>query len=195
QLRGRAGRQGDPGESRFYLSLEDDLMRLFNAGAAAALMRNAPDDVAIESGVVSRAIRSAQGQVEARNAEIRKNVLKYDDVLNRQREAVYEDRRHILEGDAIDSRVQSFLGTVVKDIVATHFTGGGDWDIQALWTELKTLYPVSLTVDEVIVEAGGLERIRQDWLIEEIVSDARVAYQAREEKIGSPAMRELERRV
>ncbi|TAL41650.1 MAG: preprotein translocase subunit SecA, partial [Salinibacterium sp.] len=101
QLRGRSGRQGDPGESRFYLSLQDDLMRLFNSGAAEALMGRSsmPDDLAIESKVVSRAIRSAQSQVEARNAEIRKNVLKYDDVLNRQREAIYSDRRHILEGD------------------------------------------------------------------------------------------------
>ena len=95
QLRGRSGRQGDPGESRFYLSLTDDLMRLFNAGAAESLMGrgNVPDDLAIESKVVSRAIRSAQSQVEGRNAEIRKNVLKYDDVLNRQREAIYGDRR------------------------------------------------------------------------------------------------------
>ena len=109
QLRGRSGRQGDPGESRFYLSLEDDLMRLFNAGAAEALMGRAPADMAIESKTVSRAIRSAQSQVEARNAEIRKNVLKYDDVLNRQREAIYSDRRHILEGDDLHDRVQQFL--------------------------------------------------------------------------------------
>ncbi len=114
QLRGRSGRQGDPGESRFYLSLQDDLMRLFNAGAAEALMGRAsvPDDLAIESKVVSRAIRSAQSQVEARNAEIRKNVLKYDDVLNRQREAIYGDRRHILEGDDLHERVQKFLDDV-----------------------------------------------------------------------------------
>ena len=107
QLRGRSGRQGDPGESRFYLSLQDDLMRLFNSGAAEALMgrSNVPDDLAIESKIVSRAIRSAQSQVEGRNAEIRKNVLKYDDVLNRQREAIYGDRRHILEGDDLQDRV------------------------------------------------------------------------------------------
>ena len=100
QLRGRSGRQGDPGESRFYLSLTDDLMRLFQSGAAEAILArtNFPDDVAIESTMVSRAIKSAQSQVEARNAEIRKNVLKYDDVLNRQREAIYSDRRHILAG-------------------------------------------------------------------------------------------------
>ncbi|HEY1105737.1 MAG TPA: preprotein translocase subunit SecA, partial [Agromyces sp.] len=111
QLRGRSGRQGDPGESRFYLSLTDDLMRLFQSGAAEAILArtNFPDDVAIESGMVSRAIKSAQSQVEARNAEIRKNVLKYDDVLNRQREAIYSDRRHILQGDDIADRVQHFI--------------------------------------------------------------------------------------
>ena len=146
QLRGRSGRQGDPGESRFYLSLTDDLMRLFNSGAAEALMGrgNVPDDLAIESKVVSRAIRSAQSQVEARNAEIRKNVLKYDDVLNRQREAIYGDRRHILEGDDLHERVQKFLEDVINEVIDEH-TGEGhsdDWDFDALWTELKTLYPV-----------------------------------------------------
>ena len=159
QLRGRSGRQGDPGESRFYLSLQDDLMRLFNSGAAEALMgRSAvPDDMAIESKVVSRAIRSAQSQVEARNAEIRKNVLKYDDVLNRQREAIYSDRRHILEGDDLHERVQKFLEDVIGEVVDQH-TGEGpsdDWDLDALWTELKTLYPVSITIDEVLSEVGN----------------------------------------
>ena len=107
QLRGRSGRQGDPGESRFYLSLQDDLMRLFNSRCrrGAHGPQRVPDDLAIESKIVSRAIRSAQWQVEARNAEIRKNVLKYDDVLNRQREAIYSDRRHILEGDDLQDRV------------------------------------------------------------------------------------------
>ena len=136
QLRGRSGRQGDPGESRFYLSLTDDLMRLFNSGAAAALMNrgNVPDEMAIESGVVSKAIASAQAQVEARNAEIRKNVLKYDDVLNRQREAIYSDRRHILAGDDLTGRVDTFLQDVVTDIVNGHIAdnSGSDWDLESL---------------------------------------------------------------
>ncbi|MGH1523600.1 preprotein translocase subunit SecA [Leifsonia sp. L25] len=199
QLRGRSGRQGDPGESRFYLSLTDDLMRLFNAGAAESLMgrTSVPDDMAIESKVVSRAIRSAQSQVEARNAEIRKNVLKYDDVLNRQREAIYSDRRHILEGDDLHERVQKFLTDVVDDILDQH-TGegsGDDWDFDALWAELKTLYPVGVSIDEVIAEAGNKGRINRDFMRREIMSDAKIAYQKREESIGSPAMRELERRV
>ncbi|WP_207454739.1 preprotein translocase subunit SecA [Desertivibrio insolitus] len=197
QLRGRSGRQGDPGESRFYLSLQDDLMRLFNSGAAEALMTrsNVPDDLAIESKVVSRAIRSAQAQVEARNAEIRKNVLKYDDVLNRQREAIYSDRRHILEGDDLQDRVQKFLTDVVTEVVDQHTAEGNsdDWDLDALWTELKTLYPVSITIDEVLSEANG--RLTPKFLTDEILSDARVAYKRREESLGEPAMRELERRV
>ena len=197
QLRGRSGRQGDPGESRFYLSLQDDLMRLFNAGAAEALMNRGmiPDDLPIESKVVSRAIRSAQGQVESRNAEIRKNVLKYDDVLNRQREAIYGDRRHILEGDDLADRVQVFLEQVIDEIVDTHTASGprDDWDLEALWTELKTLFPVSLTVEEVVEEAGG--RLTPTFLRRELLSDARIAYGRREAQLTSPAMRELERRV
>ena len=125
QLRGRSGRQGDPGESRFYLSLTDDLMRLFNSGAAAALMNRSsvPDDSAIESGVVSRAIMSAQSQVEGRNAEIRKNILKYDDVMNRQREAIYTDRRQILQGEDISGTFQEFLDLVITQIVQSAGSG------------------------------------------------------------------------
>ena len=199
QLRGRSGRQGDPGESRFYLSLTDDLMRLFNSAAAESLMGrgNVPDDLAIESKVVSRAIRSAQSQVESRNAEIRKNVLKYDDVLNRQREAIYGDRRHILEGDNLQDRTQKFLEDVVDEVIDEHTAEGhaDDWDLDALWTELKTLYPISITVDEVLSEAGSRGKITRDYLGEEIMSDAKLAYEKRTESLGEPAMRELERRV
>jgi preprotein translocase subunit SecA len=199
QLRGRAGRQGDPGESRFYLSLTDDLMRLFNSGAAEAIMNrsNIPDDTAIESKIVSRAIRSAQSQVEGRNAEVRKNVLKYDDVLNRQREAIYSDRAQILEGDNLKDRVSKFLEDVVDEVLTAH-TGegnGDDWDFDALWAELKTLYPVSITIDEVIQEAGTKGRVNREFMRREIQSDASLAYQAREDSLGEAAMRELERRV
>ena len=197
QLRGRSGRQGDPGESRFYLSLEDDLMRLFNAGAAEALMGRAPADMAIESKTVSRAIRSAQSQVEARNAEIRKNVLKYDDVLNRQREAIYSDRRHILEGDDLHDRVQKFLEDVIGEVIDEHTSEGQseDWDLEALWTELKTLYPVSITVDDVLSEFGNKGRLSAKTLREEMLSDAKLAYERREASLGAQATRELERRV
>jgi preprotein translocase subunit SecA len=199
QLRGRSGRQGDPGESRFYLSLTDDLMRLFQSGAAEAILArtNFPDDVAIESTMVSRAIKSAQSQVEGRNAEIRKNVLKYDDVLNRQREAIYSDRRHMLQGDDIADRVTHFIEDAVKAVIDDH-TGSGhteSWDFDALWTELKTLYPVGVTIDEVVAEAGTKGRITPEGLKREILSDAMIAYGKREESLGSAATRELERRV
>ena len=199
QLRGRSGRQGDPGESRFYLSLQDDLMRLFNSGAAEALMGRSgvPDDIAIESKVVSRAIRSAQAQVEGQNAEIRKNVLKYDDVLNRQREAIYSDRRHILEGDDLQDRIAKFLEDVIGEVVDAHTAEGhsDDWDFDGLWTELRTLYPISITIDEVLSEAGSRGRVTDEFLRSEIMSDAKLAYERRTEQLGEPAIRELERRV
>lgn len=200
QLRGRSGRQGDPGESRFYLSLTDDLMRLFQSGAAEAILArtNFPDDVPIESGLVSRAIRSAQSQVEARNAEMRKNVLKYDDVLNRQREAIYADRRQILHGDDIADRVRHFIEDAIGGVVDDHTSEGHteSWDFDALWTELKTLYPVDVTIDEVVAEAGGRKGgISAEGLKRELLSDALIAYEKREESLGEAATRELERRV
>ncbi|MEY4452692.1 MAG: hypothetical protein RIT51_370 [Actinomycetota bacterium] len=199
QLRGRAGRQGDVGESRFYLSMTDDLMRLFNSGAAANIMnsRNMPDESVIESKMVSRAIASAQSQVEGRNAEQRKNVLKYDDVLNRQREAIYNDRRHILEGDDIADRIDTFLEAVISDVVSNHLLehGGADWDLDALWAELKTIYPVGIEISEVLAEAGNRSKLTKAWLTNELLSDARLAYKKRADEIGEEAMRELERRV
>ncbi len=199
QLRGRAGRQGDHGESRFYLSLTDDLMRLFNSGAASALMNRpgVPDDTAIESKMVSRAIQSAQSQVEGRNAEIRKNVLKYDDVMSRQRDAIYNDRRHILEGDDIKSRVETFLFEVIEDVVNQHIVEGSgkDWDLESLWGDLKTIYPVGLEISEVLAEAGNRNKLTRAWLAREVASDAKLAYEKREAEIGEAAMRELERRV
>ncbi|RJU02929.1 preprotein translocase subunit SecA [Arthrobacter frigidicola] len=199
QLRGRSGRQGDPGRSRFYLSLTDDLMRLFNSGGAERIMNSSsmPDDVALESRLVSKAIENAQGQVEGRNAEQRKNVLKYDDVLNRQREAIYGDRRRILEGGDLKEKVGYFLEDVVTAMVdeATAQGHGDDWDYELLWTNLKTLYPITLTIDEVIEEAGGKSKITRDFLHSEILSDAKLAYQAREDALGEQTMRELERRV
>jgi preprotein translocase subunit SecA len=198
QLRGRSGRQGDPGESRFYLSLQDDLMRMFNAGAAGALMARSSkeeEDLAIESRVVSRAIQSAQSQVEARNAEIRKNVLKYDDVLNRQRQAIYSDRRHILEGDDIAAQVRQFVDDTLTSVINEHTAIGNpsEWDWDALWTELKTLYPIGLTIDEVIAEFGM--NMDSSDVLREVQSDAAVAYERREKELSPAAMRELERRV
>ncbi|CAG7844833.1 Protein translocase subunit SecA [Pseudoclavibacter triregionum] len=198
QLRGRSGRQGDPGESRFYLSMTDDLMRLFNTGAMRAFTGDGtPDDLALESRIVSRAIQSAQSQVEGRNQEIRKNVLKYDNVLNEQRTAIYGDRRHILEGDDIAEKVRHFVADTIADIVATHTAEGtgDDWDFDALFTDLGQLYPMSITADELIEEAGGKSNVTRAFLEEEVLSDARLAYEQREKKLGEEAMRDLERRV
>ncbi|WP_138442484.1 preprotein translocase subunit SecA [Sinomonas susongensis] len=198
QLRGRSGRQGDPGESRFYLSLTDDLMRLFGTGGAERLMASSlPDETPLESKLVSRAIQSAQGQVEGRNAEQRKNVLKYDDVLNRQREAIYGDRRRILEGDDLHEKVQFFIEDTLTAMIeaATAEGNGDDWDFHGLWNNLRTLFPVTITPQDIIEEAGGKARVTVEMLKEEILSDAKLVYQRREEEIGSDNMRELERRV
>jgi preprotein translocase subunit SecA len=200
QLRGRSGRQGDPGESRFYLSLGDDLMRLFNAAMVENFLTrfNIPDDVPIESRMVTNAIRSAQTQVEAQNFEIRKNVLKYDEVLNRQRTVIYDERRQVLEGADLHEQIRHMVDDVVEGYVVAATTEGfaEEWDLDQLWTALKTLYPVSVTVDE-LEEASGGDRsgLTAEFLSEELKADAQNAYDAREEALGAEVMRELERRV
>ena len=197
QLRGRSGRQGDPGESRFYLSMEDDLMRMFATGAAERVMTSGayPDGVPLESGIVSRAIASAQSQVEARNAEIRKNVLKYDDVLSKQREVVYGTRREILMGDDVEDMVTRFMDYDVTSFVGEFSPQGSSWDLEGLWTELRGLYPIGITVEDIDEEAGGRHRVTAEMLIREITSDIHLAYERREEEIGEEQMRALERRV
>ncbi|BEP14695.1 preprotein translocase subunit SecA [Acidothermaceae bacterium B102] len=196
QLRGRSGRQGDPGESRFYLSLQDDLMRLFNATAVERIMDtlNLPDDVPIESKMVSRAIRSAQTQIEQQNFEIRKNVLKYDEVLNKQRTVIYEERRQILHGDDLHEQIANMVDDAVGGYVDAATAEGypEDWDLDQLWVALKTLYPITLTVDDVAPDRHDLDH---DLLMETLTENARLAYQTREESLGSEVMRELERRV
>jgi preprotein translocase subunit SecA len=199
QLRGRSGRQGDPGESRFYLSLQDHLMRLFNAAMVDRFMTTAgmEDDVPIESKMVTRSIASAQSQVEAQNYEIRKNVLKYDDVLNRQRQVVYDERRRVLEGEDMEEQVRHFVNDVIEGYVDSATAEGyaGDWDLDQLWVAMRTLYPVSITIDELAEEAGDRNSITPDQLKEALTSDAHHAYDAREEALGSEVMREIERRV
>ncbi|MCY1158491.1 MAG: secA, partial [Citricoccus sp.] len=199
QLRGRSGRQGDPGESRFYLSLTDDLMRLFNPAAASRIMNSSsvPDDMALESKMVSSAIANAQQQVESRNTEQRKNVLKYDDVMNRQREAIYTDRRQILEGEDLHEKVQHFLEDAVSTMVdeSTAVGHAGEWDLEQLWTDLRQMYPVGVTIDEVLEEVGGPTKLKAADLKRELTSDAKLAYEDREKTVGPETMRELERRV
>ena len=199
QLRGRSGRQGDPGESRFYLSLQDELMRRFNSGLVERFLSAAglPDDEPIESKMVSNAIRSAQTQVEAQNFEIRKNVLKYDDVMNRQREVIYGERRLVLEGENIAPQVQTFVAeTSIAYVDAATAQGfAEDWDLDALWQALKLIYPISFTLEEIMAEAGGRSGIDSEFLKAHILEDATKAYELREEALGSEVMRELERKV
>ncbi|KUL36730.1 preprotein translocase subunit SecA [Actinoplanes awajinensis] len=200
QLRGRSGRQGDPGESRFYLSLQDDLMKRFRAGAVEAVMErfNIPDDVPIESKMVSRQIRSAQTQIEAQNAEIRKNVLKYDEVMNKQRQVVYAERKRVLDGEDMHEQVTHMIDDTITDIVTVATADGyaEEWDLEQLWTNLKRLFPVTLTIEDVIEESGGERNaIDQEYLVEQLKKDAQAAYASREEELGTEAVRELERQV
>jgi len=198
QLRGRSGRQGDPGESRFYLSLEDELMRLFKSEWVDRVLQvlKIPDDVPIENKRVTSAIANAQGQVESQNFESRKNVLKYDDVMDRQRKVIYAERREVLEGKDLQEQIRGFL----DDTIATYVTAATEefaeeWDLEALWTALRQIYPVGVDLQDLEQRAGGRANMDRDELIEALQADAQAAYARREEEIGESVMRELERRV
>ncbi len=205
QLRGRAGRQGDPGESRFYLSLGDELMRRFNGAALESIMvrLNLPDDMPIEAKMVSRAIKSAQTQVEQQNFEIRKNVLKYDEVMNQQRTVIYSERNRILRGEDMEGQVQEMITDVITAYVDAATADGyvEDWDLDQLWTALRSLYPVTvdyrdLTGESGIGEPGDLTR---EELLQILLDDAHDAYAKREAEIdglaGEGSMRTLERQI
>ncbi len=182
QLRGRAGRQGDPGESRFYLSLEDELMRLFATGAMNWVMGRAlPDDVPIEAKMVTKAIERAQNTVEARNAEIRKDVLKYDEVMNEQRKVIYARRHQILEGEDLRSRtidvLSSALETIVKANCLTDFNE--DWDLEGLLREVRVYYPTKFTVSDISDAAVS------DQIYESLLAEAIAYYEEREASMPS----------
>ncbi|AOS65432.1 preprotein translocase subunit SecA [Actinoalloteichus hymeniacidonis] len=202
QLRGRAGRQGDPGESRFYLSLGDELMRRFNASMVEAVMNRlrVPENVPIEHKMVTRAILSAQTQVEQQNFEIRKNVLKYDEVMNKQRQVIYAERHRIMEGEDLREQIEHMMTDVLTAYVTSATSDGDveDWDLEQLWTALKTLYPVSIDHKKLVDESE--KGLTKDELLTAVLADAREAYGIREaeinEKIGQEnGMRQLERRV
>jgi preprotein translocase subunit SecA len=198
QLRGRSGRQGDPGISQFYLSLQDDLMRLFKSDWVDWVLTTMkiPDDVPIENKRVTNAIASAQSQVEAQNFDMRKNILKYDDVMSRQREVVYAERRLVLEGRDLHGQVTGMITEVTAAYVHAATDGfGEEWDLEKLWTALRTLYPAGLDPEQVVADAGGVDGLDREELAEQVTSDALAAYARREEEIGSEVMRELERRV
>ncbi|NRQ36155.1 preprotein translocase subunit SecA [Nonomuraea sp. NN258] len=199
QLRGRSGRQGDPGESRFYLSLGDDLMRLFNSARVQMIMErlNIPDDQPIESGIVSKAIASAQHQVEQQNFEIRKEVLKYDEVMNRQRKVIYAERHRVLEGADLHEQVRGFIGDVIDGYVSAATAEGfaEEWDLDKLWKAFGELYPVTVTIENLVEEAGSREELSAELISDRIKKDALDAYARREEQFGPETTRDLERRV
>jgi preprotein translocase subunit SecA len=194
QLRGRSGRQGDPGESRFYLSLEDDLMRRFQGEWVTSIMDRLrlPEDQPIEANMVSKAIERAQRQVESQNFEIRKNVLKYDEVMNVQRERVYEWRRSILEGTAGDDLIGDWIDSVVSDVVETELSPDvpkADWDWEALARELTQYYPTAINEDKVPAP------VTIDSVVDFVGDEAAAAYDRREEELGSEVLRQVERSV
>jgi len=199
QLRGRSGRQGDPGESRFYLSLQDDLMRRFNSTLVERFLTAAgiPEETPIESKMVTNAIKSAQTQVESQNFEMRKNVLKYDDVMNRQREVVYGERREVLEGADLNEQMSKFIEDTIRGYVGAATAEGypEEWDLEKLWTVLKAIYPISFTIQALESEVGGKTGLDQEFLAQRIVDDIFNAYNQREEKLGSDVLRELERKI
>jgi preprotein translocase subunit SecA len=191
QLRGRSGRQGDPGESRFYLSLEDELMRLFATGAMQWVMsRTLDDDVPIEAKMVSKAIERAQTTVEQRNAEIRKDVLKYDEVMNEQRKVIYARRMQVIDGENLKERTVELLDTALQGLVETYCGGyEEEWDIPGLLVEVKLYYPTKFTADE-LTQAD-----RADEVYESLLVEATGHYEQREQELGDEVMRQIEREI
>jgi preprotein translocase subunit SecA len=196
QLRGRSGRQGDPGETRFYLSGQDDLVRLFAGDRIYNIMNRfkIPDDQAMEAGILSKQIENAQKKVEEQNFVARKNVLKYDDVMNTQRMVIYEQRRRVLEGEDLSEEVREWIRDVVEAGVrnATDSEFAEDWDMDGLVTSMQSLYGTDITVDELREEIDVTNR---DELVEEFVDDALETYEEREQSLGAELAREVERYV
>jgi len=197
QLRGRSGRQGDPGESRFYLSLQDELMRRFKGDLVDAFLRrfNVPDEVPIEAKMVTSAIRNAQTQVEQQNFEIRKNVLKYDEVLNRQRQVIYGERVKVLEGQDLSNQIQDFIQDTITGYVTAATSDGYPerWNLEQLFLAIKNLYPVAVSLEGIKAQNGG--SIDQGSLLEALIEDSSQAYKTREAMLSPKVMRELERQV
>jgi len=195
QLRGRSGRQGDPGESRFYLSLEDDLMRLFASDRIASIMERLkiPDDVPIEAKMVSKAIERAQTQVESMNFEIRKNVLKYDEVMDKQRRVVYAERRKMLEGEDLQEEALEIVSAVTERAVAENANPDlhpEEWDWEQLWARVREIFPTTLTDEDIDPATTTYEEV-----LEAFLRDALEVYERREQELGSEQMRKIERLV
>ena len=196
QLRGRSGRQGDPGETRFYLSGQDDLVRLFAGDRIQNIMARfkIPDDQPMESGLLSKQIENAQKKVEEQNFVARKNVLKYDDVMNTQRMVVYEQRRRVLEGEDLSDEVRGWITESIEAVVRqfTDAEFAEDWDVEGLVQSMQSFYGTDITADEVREEVDVASR---DALRDEFVEDALETYAEREQELGEELVREIERYV
>jgi preprotein translocase subunit SecA len=194
QLRGRSGRQGDPGSSQFYLSLDDDLMRLFGSSRIGSVMERLglPDDVPINHPLISRSIETAQRQVESQNFEMRKHVLEYDDVMNKQREVIYAQRRRIVTGEDIHDYALELIEEIMRSVVSSYTNEENpyDWDLEGLFTYLNGLYPCTIKK-----ESLDLENINKYEIEEDTVEDALKVYAEREKQIGKEMFREVERQV
>lgn len=208
QLRGRSGRQGDPGESRFYVSMEDDLMRLFNSNVAAKILQSGmyPEDLPLESKTLTKSIATAQSKIEAKNQELRKNVLKYDDVMNNQRKIIYEERNNVMENKDLSENVEFFMEDVIENFVDNTIANNfDDWDLETLWNNIKEIYPVSISLQDMLKEYNGKENITEEILKNELTKDIKLVYEdlSKElnenpiaiEQLGENPIRDLERRV
>jgi preprotein translocase subunit SecA len=192
QLRGRSGRQGDPGESRFYLSAQDDLVRLFAGDRIYSIIERfkLPDDQPMEAGILTKQIENAQKKVEEQNFVARKNVLKYDDVMNTQRKVIYDQRWRVLEGEDLSEDIREWIDEVVERIVLEHTESEHveEWDVTALLKEMATLYATEIKPDE--LDLAGTPR---EEIVAEFQDDARDAYDSKEQDIGEQLLREIER--
>ena len=196
QLRGRSGRQGDPGESRFYLSLEDELMRRFQGDRVASIMERLrmPEDMPIEAKMVSKSIERAQGQVESQNFEIRKNVLKYDEVMNKQRQVIYEWRSSILEGGSSEELASEWIDEIIDEtvqMVISDQTSPSEWNWEELIADLTILYPTELSAESV-ESPGGIAVLD---VVDAALDEAHRVYATREEEFGTDVLRQIERNV
>jgi len=200
QLRGRSGRQGDPGRSRFYLSAEDDLIRIFAGDRMYRILDRfgTGDDVPIEAGMLSKTVEGAQKKVEEQNFGIRKRVLEYDDVLNKQREVIYGERRRVLEGEDLSEQARDWIAETLVAVVDDYDDGespAGDWDLDAMFTQLGTYFPVSFGVSDLEIRT-----VSREELLDRLEDDAMDAYDRREVELGEnedggPLIRDLERFV
>ncbi len=195
QLRGRAGRQGDPGESRFYLSLEDDIMRLFGSERVMAMMEKlgVDEDTPIEQKMLTNAIENAQRQVESRNFQTRKNVLQYDDVMNTQRKVVYEERRKVLDGEDLQESIQTMLHNMIANAIQGHMGEQKFMDAEAFHTAVAPFRSMFLQPDEMNFTTEDLTNYNEQQLIELLYNRAKEVYAQREQEFTSPMMREMER--